>query len=326
MIMLSNPILKVDQLTKKYHGITVIDDVSFSVEKGEVVGLLGPNGAGKSTALNIIVGLLDATSGNVEVCGNSVAYDSHLIRKHIGFMPEKNPLPEKLRVGEFLRLRATLKGIPKKLVRLHVEKLMRMTDIFRKARYRIIGTLSKGYRQRIGITDAFLGDPDLILLDEPTIGLDPHQMIIFRDLIETFRGKKTMLISSHILSEIDALCDRIIIINHGNLVANGSISELRNRFIRHRSMEVKVLCDISIIDKFKHSVHGCVFSEINSDIDLNIHEFSIIIDGDAEPLDIREKIVRYTEWKLLEMVEKKLSLEEIFLMATERCWDNQNLL
>ncbi|MDR1458219.1 MAG: ABC transporter ATP-binding protein [Puniceicoccales bacterium] len=324
--MSSNPILKVEQLTKKYNGLAVIDDVSFSVESGEVVGLLGPNGAGKSTALNIIIGLLDATSGNVEICGNSVAYDSHIIRKYIGFMSEKNPLPEKLRVGEFLRLRAALKGVPSNLVRLHVEKLMRMTDIFRKARYRIIGTLSKGYRQRIGITDAFLGNPELILLDEPTIGLDPHQMIIFRDLIEAFRGKRTMLISSHILSEIDALCDRIIIMNHGSLVANGSISELRNRFIQNRSIEVKVLCDISAIDKFKHSVSGCSFSEINTDIAVNIHEFSIAIDGDLDPWPMMEKISRCCEWKLLEMTEKKLSLEEIFLAATERCWDKQNLL
>lgn len=324
--MSSGDMLKVERLTKKYNGMAVIDDLSFSVKSGEIVGLLGPNGAGKSTVLNIIAGLVDATSGNIEICGDSVPYDDYAAKKHIGFLTEKNPLPEKLRVGEFLRLRAALKGIPSALIRLHVEKLMRMTDVFRKARYRVIGTLSKGYKQRIGIADAFLGNAELIMLDEPTIGLDPHQMIIFRDLIETFRGKRTMLISSHLLSEIDALCDRIIIINHGILVASGTIDELRSKFAHSESIKIKVLGDINAIDRFKHRVKGCSFSEINTDIASNVHEFSITIDSRVASGDLREKVVHFDGWKLIEMSEKKLSLEEIFLAATERCWDNPSSL
>ncbi len=189
-------------MTKRYAGRTAVDDISFTVSPGEIVGLLGPNGAGKSTTMRVLSGFMPATSGTVRVAGFDVFHDSDEARRHIGYMPENNPLHPEMRVVEYLKFRARLKGLGWAKSRSRVNKVMQqcgLTDV----RRRVIGQLSKGYKQRVGIADALVNEPDLIILDEPTIGLDPHQIRSVRALIKNLAGRHTVLISSHILPEVE---------------------------------------------------------------------------------------------------------------------------
>lgn len=228
----------VRNLCKRYGAYKAISDVSFSVKRGEVVGFLGPNGAGKSTTMRILAGLMAANSGKASICGISVSLNAFQTKAHLGYMPENNPLPEDLRVIEYLRWRARLKDVPEKDLVARVEQVMEACDLARKARRKLIGSLSKGFRQRVGIADALLSEPEVVILDEPTIGLDPHQILAIRKLIRSLRGKKAVLISSHILPEIENVCDRVIIINQGRVVASGTPEELRREFVQTRKFEI----------------------------------------------------------------------------------------
>ncbi|NCX99869.1 MAG: ATP-binding cassette domain-containing protein, partial [Planctomycetia bacterium] len=220
----------VRDLVKSYAGHPAVREVSFEVAKGEIIGLLGPNGAGKSTTLRILTGYLPANSGQVEVCGIDVATNPADVKNLIGYMPENNPLPDDMRVREYLDFRAGLKGLNRRNLAPRLDEVIHLCDLGR-VRDRIIGKLSKGYRQRVGIADAILAEPPVIILDEPTIGLDPHQIIAVRDLIGGLRGRMTVLISSHILPEIEATCDRVVIINQGRVVAAGSPAELPREWL-----------------------------------------------------------------------------------------------
>ncbi|MDR1817348.1 MAG: ABC transporter ATP-binding protein [Puniceicoccales bacterium] len=233
------PALSVENLVKRYAGVTAVEDVSFSVGRGEIVGFLGPNGAGKSTTMRIVAGVLPATSGIARVGGISVAADPERACRRLGYMPENNPLPDDLRVTEYLRWRALLKGASGRGADAAVTEAMEACDLVRKARRRLIGTLSKGFRQRVGIADALLCKPDVVILDEPTIGLDPHQILGIRRLIRGLRGKMSVLISSHILPEIEQVCDRVIIINQGRVVASGTAEALRREFIPNTRFEIE---------------------------------------------------------------------------------------
>ncbi len=225
-------------LTKIFGKNKAISDVSFSVKSGEIVGFLGPNGAGKSTTMRILAGLTTANSGKARICGISVSLNSFKTKNFLGYMPENNPLPEERRVVEYLRLRARLKNVPSKKISERVEAVMEACDLARKARRKLIGALSKGFRQRVGIADALLSEPEVVILDEPTIGLDPHQIRGIRALINNLRGKKAVLISSHILPEIENVCDRVIIINQGRIVASGMPKELRDEFVKTRNFVI----------------------------------------------------------------------------------------
>ena len=233
------PAIEVRRITKVYGSNRAVSNVSFKVMPGEIVGFLGPNGAGKSTTMRILVGLTQANSGSAKICGIPVATEALEAKKHLGYMPENNPLPEELRVVEYLRWRAKLKNVPRREIAARVESVMNACDLAHKARRKLIGTLSKGFRQRVGIADALLAEPDVIILDEPTIGLDPHQILGIRALIRSLRGKKAVLISSHILPEIENVCDRVIIINGGHVVAAGTPDELRREFIRSRTFAIE---------------------------------------------------------------------------------------
>lgn len=218
-------------LCKRYGRTDAVRDLSFTVRQGEIVGFLGPNGAGKSTTLRMLTGILPATSGRLKVCGLSVPYHEREIRSKIGYMPENNPLPDDMRVIEYLKFRAKIKCIPRRLRKSRIEHALEVCELHRKARRRIIGTLSKGFRQRVGIADAILSAPVVTILDEPTIGLDPHQVIAIRRLLDNLRGETTVIFSSHILSEVEISCDRILIMNQGRLVACGTADELRKEFL-----------------------------------------------------------------------------------------------
>lgn len=239
----NTPALEVSGLTKRFGALTAVNNVSFTVQRGEVVGFLGPNGAGKSTTLRILAGLLAADAGLVRVCGVPVASQAAQARRHLGFMPENNPLPEDLRVVEYLRFRADVKGLRGARRRERVQRVMELCDLHRTAARKIIGSLSKGFRQRVGIADALLAEPDVVVLDEPTIGLDPHQILQIRELLAGLRGHHTVLLSSHILAEVEQSCDRVIIINQGNLVAAGQASELRREFLPGERWELEVVGD-----------------------------------------------------------------------------------
>ena len=238
--METTPSIRVENLTRKFGAFTAIQNVSFTVKPGEIVGFLGPNGAGKSTTMRILSGIMPATSGSAWVGGIPVANNPHEVKQRIVYMPENNPLPDDMRVVEYLRLRARLKGVPGRKISDTVLDVMETCDLARTARRKIIGTLSKGFRQRVGIADALLGDPEVIIMDEPTIGLDPHQIQGIRKLINNLRGRLTVVLSSHILPEIERSCDRIIIINRGRVVASGTSDSLREEFLPGKRFNLEV--------------------------------------------------------------------------------------
>ena len=220
--------IEVENLTKDYGTVVAVKDVSFEVGKGEVVGFLGPNGAGKSTTMRIVVGFLGATSGRVRVNGHDIAEASLAARKSIGYMPEAQPLYPEMRVREYLFFRATLKGVGRNERKKSIGRAMELSAVTDMSET-LIGHLSKGYRQRVGLADALVADPPLLILDEPTAGLDPNQIRDVRKLIRNLGKDHTILLSTHILPEVEATCDRALVIDRGKLVAEGSLKELRKR-------------------------------------------------------------------------------------------------
>ncbi len=210
--------IEVANLTKRYAGNTAVRDISFTVGQGEIVGLLGPNGAGKSTTMRILACFLPATSGTVRVAGLDVFADSQEVRRRIGYMPENNPLHPEMRVREYLKFRARLKGLSGKRTRERVGVVMEQCGLT-EVSHRIIGQLSKGYRQRVGLADALVHEPELIILDEPTIGLDPHQIRAVRQLIKDLGQAHTVLLSTHILPEAEMTCNRMLIMYEGKIRA-----------------------------------------------------------------------------------------------------------
>ncbi len=317
------PNIEVGKLTKRFGDVTAIRDVSFSVAHGEIVGFLGPNGAGKSTTLRILCGLIPASSGVARICGIPVASRPVEIKRRIGYMAENNPLPEEMRVVEYLDFRSRLKGIRGRGRKRRVEEVMTLCELNRTNRKKVIGTLSKGYRQRVGIADAILGEPEVIIMDEPTIGLDPHQILAIRDLIDTLRGTMSVVLSSHILAEVELSCDRIIIINQGRIVANGSADRLRREFVdsakyvlSFRGDSTGLLSSIKALDPYLHA-----FTQKESQSD-GIRK--IVFESSSRG-DLSEKIMstisRHPEARVRSLVRAESSLEDIFLAATKRSWD-----
>ena len=186
--MPDTPAIEVTRLVKSYAGVTAVNDISFRVARGEILGFLGPNGAGKSTTMRVLTGYLPATSGSVRICGVPVASQPDEVKRHIGYMPENNPLPEDMRVSEYLYFRGRLKELRRRMLGPRIDEVLELCDL-KRVRHKIIGQLSKGYRQRVGIAEAVLAEPPVIIMDEPTIGLDPHQILIVRDLISSLRGR-----------------------------------------------------------------------------------------------------------------------------------------
>ena len=318
----------VRRLTKIYGGVKAIDNVSFRIGKGEVVGFLGPNGAGKSTTMRIISGLMPATSGSVSICGESVAINPDAARRHIGFMPENKPLPEDLRVREYLTFRAGIKGVPRSEIRARVDESMDICQLLRKASNKIIGNLSKGFRQRVGIADAILSRPEVIIMDEPTIGLDPHQILAIRALINSLRGKMSVIISSHILPEIELMCDRVMIINQGTIVASGSPESLRKEFISRDKYGISLKADPAKMREMLGRI--CSGVEIVSESKPDSAGYYDYILSTDENSDLGCTLIREfskdSALGLREVYHKKPSLEEIFMAATRRSWEQTSEL
>lgn len=315
--------IRVEGLSKRYGNVKAIDNISFSVERGQVVGFLGPNGAGKSTTMRILCGLMSATSGRAYICGIPVASHPNEIKRHIGYMPEHNPLPSDMRVIEYLRYRGRLREIPGRQLKARVDEAMEVCDLHRKARRKLIGALSKGYRQRVGIADAILAQPDVIIMDEPTIGLDPHQILAIRKLIESLRGRMTVVISSHILPEIELVCDRVIIINQGHLVASGEPAVLRREFVTKKNYRFRAAASVEDIRHALSATSASVELEpIGPVSDTGHREFRMEFDRDAaSPESILRTLASNPALGLTEFSRQQATLEDIFMAATKRSWD-----
>ena len=320
--MESTPSIRVENLTRQFGGLTAIKNINFTVNHGEIVGFLGPNGAGKSTTMRILCGIMSATSGSAWIHGISVAREPGKIKQLIGYMPENNPLPESLRVNEYLRFRAHLKGVPIKALRSMVQEVMETCDLARTARRKVIGTLSKGFRQRVGIADALLGDPKVIIMDEPTIGLDPHQIQGIRKLIDQLRGRMTVVLSSHILPEIERSCDRVIIINRGRLVATGSSDQLREEFLPGNRFRIEAE---GTADEIMASLQakGLTVELLEKQISAtNRLELTVRVEGDEESgPHLIQALQASSGCKLYSLSARVPNLEEIFLAATKRSWE-----
>lgn len=266
---------------------------------------------------------MPATSGSVFICGESVAANPDAARRHIGFMPENNPLPEDLRVREYLTFRAGIKGVPGPEIRARVDESMETCQLLRKASNKIIGNLSKGFRQRVGIADAILARPEVIIMDEPTIGLDPHQILAIRALINSLRGKMSVIISSHILPEVELMCDRVMIINQGAIVASGSSESLRREFIARDKYEVSVKAGPAEAEKIFASV--CPEAEVvsNSGPDSDGYFGYVLRAEENSGLGRRliSALAADPRLALREVAHRKPSLEEIFMAATRRSWE-----
>jgi ABC-2 type transport system ATP-binding protein len=315
--------IEVRDLSKRYGPVAALRGVSFSIPKGEVVGFLGPNGAGKSTTLRILCGLMPADSGVAKVCGVSLAQDPIGARRHIGYMPENNPLPEDMKVVEYLRLRGRLKNLSGRTLRARVEEVMDLCDLRRKARRKLIGSLSKGYRQRVGIADAILANPEVAILDEPTIGLDPHQVITIRTLLSQLRGKMTTIISSHILPEIELSCDRVVIINNGRVVAVGTPAELRREFVPGRSYQMEAAGDVEKLSGILSERFAGLVVKVEETADADGFRKVTLKSEHSENLAeaLLAAAVEVKTVRVRGLFQKEPTLEDVFLAATLRNWD-----
>ena len=307
--------IEVSSLTKRYAGRTAVDDISFTVARGEIVGLLGPNGAGKSTTMRVLAGFMPATSGTVRVAGFDVFHDSEETRRRIGYMPENNPLYMEMRVREYLKFRARLKGLGWKKSRERVTTVMEqcgLTDVGR----RIIGQLSKGYKQRVGLADALVHDPELIILDEPTIGLDPHQIRSVRALIKSLAGKHTVLISTHILPEVEMMCGRVLIMFNGRVLASDTPENLQRRMAGGS----QVIAEIAAPREALLAAWENLPEVAQSDVSATDGEFFRCALTPRDGQDLRPVVfalAQQNRWTIRELTRSRHSLEDIYVQVTK---------
>jgi ABC-2 type transport system ATP-binding protein len=313
--------IEVVRLVKTYAGVTAVDDVSFSVPRGEVLGFLGPNGAGKSTTMRILTGYLPATSGSVSICGFPVATRPDEIKRRIGYMPENNPLPADMRVSEYLYFRGRLKELARRKLGPRIDEVLELCDL-KRVRHAIIGRLSKGYRQRVGIAEAILAEPPVIIMDEPTIGLDPHQILIVRDLIAGLRGRMTLIISSHILAEIEVTCDRVLILNRGRVVAQGEPAALRREFFGLTTYELEVAGDPGRIAALLAALDPKLRVARTGDPDADgFRKVALTTERTDELGEALLRALLGQSLRVRALSRAQPTLEDLFLAATRRSWD-----
>jgi len=307
--------IKVEHLTKRFVNCTAVDDISFEVDRGEIVGLLGPNGAGKTTTMRVLTGYHPASAGRVSVAGFDVFSRSIDVRGHIGYLPESVPLYPELRVDEYLRFRARLKQVRGRNVRRRVNEVKELCGLKDMGR-RIIGQMSKGYRQRVGLAEALVHDPDLLILDEPTIGLDPNQIRQVRELIKGLSDRHTILLSTHILPEVEMTCGRVLILNKGKIVASDKPGQLRRLMKGGTSVVAELWADCDEIERALSELseikrvavsaqeHGWCRAQIEclKDEDMRAAVFDLAVKNN---------------WKLRELRMESKSLEDIFVSLTQ---------
>ena len=308
--------IEVRNLTKKYGDHYAIQDLSFTIEKGKIYGFLGPNGAGKSTTMNIITGCLAATSGEVVIDGHDIFEEPTAAKKNIGYLPELPPVYLDRTIREYLKFVAEAKGVAKAEREAQVEKAMEYTKIT-GYQDRLIKNLSKGYRQRVGIAQALLGDPELIILDEPTVGLDPQQIIEIRDLISSLKGDHTVILSSHILSEVQAICEIIMIISHGHMVAVDTPDNLEHLFAGMTSVELTVDGTRTVTEAALKSLEG-ISSLTAEEQEDGTTKVTLNSETDDDRTLCRNIFTIFSALNLpiLQMKTDRASLEEIFIELT----------
>lgn len=308
--------IEVTNLTKRYGEHVAIDNLSFRVEKGQIYGFLGPNGAGKSTTMNILTGYIAASGGTVTIDGKDIQKQPEEAKKKIGYLPELPPLYMEMTVGEYLMFVAQLKKIAAKDRKAQIQKVMEMTQIA-DMRGRLIRNLSKGYRQRVGLAQAMLGDPEVIVLDEPSVGLDPKQIIEIRDLIRELGRNHTVILSSHILSEVSAVCDHIMIIAHGQLVASDSPEGLQKLMAGSMELQLTVKGDAEALKEALEAIPKIESVKMDTAHEPGLAKATVTF---KEGADAREEVFyALAEAKLpvMEMIPVQKSLEDIFLELTE---------
>ncbi len=306
--------IEVKNLTKKYGSNLAVDNISFHIKKGEIVGFLGPNGAGKSTTMNMITGYLSATGGNASIAGYDVLDEALEARRHVGYLPEQPPLYMDMTVNEYLNFVFDLKKVVHKKRRDHLAEICKLVDI-EHVRHRIIGNLSKGYKQRVGIAQALIGDPDVLILDEPTVGLDPNQIVEIRDMIKSLGKQRTIILSTHILPEVSAVCERVIVINKGVIVADGSADQLTAgvsneiRYIARIEGKTDTVLDIL------NGVDGVKDAKLQKQVGGLGGDFIITVENE----DVRKKIffaMADKEIPILSMQADAATLEDVFSALT----------
>lgn len=299
--------LSIQSITKQYGEQKAVDNLSFDVEGGTILGFLGPNGAGKSTTMKMVSCYLSPTSGTAKVCGHDIIENPLEVRKHIGYLPENNPLYFDMYVKEYLNFVAGIHGLNNKSKK--VAELIEMTGLG-KEQHKLIGALSKGYKQRVGLAQAMIHNPDVLILDEPTSGLDMNQLVDIRNLIKEVGKEKTVVLSTHIMQEVQALCDRVIIINNGSLVADDPIEKLQDRIkgedeitinLTNNSVDLSALSQIKGVNSVVKTSDGIVLRS-NSDFDIRPEVFKIAV---------------ARGWVIIEMKKEDISVEHVFQKLTK---------
>ena len=307
--------IELKNVTKKYGNFKAVDNISFKIEKGEVVGFLGQNGAGKTTTMKMITGLIEPTNGEIFIEGEKISRKS---RKCIGYMPENTPLYQELTVKEFIDYMAELKGLKRQERKQQVQKLI--TDLgLADVENKLIRNISRGYKQRVSLSGALIGNPDILILDEPTVGLDPKQVIEIRNLIKSLRKNHTVFISSHILSEISQMCQKVIIINKGKVVAIDTPNNLENKIARN-SIVINIEDPNENIEKIKEKIPEIIEIKFINKLEKDIKQYEIFVKENA---DIRKKlfeILPQENISILELKNSEVGLEEAFLCYSYCKW------
>ncbi len=300
--------VKVEALTKIYGQQKAVNNITFEAHKGEILGFLGPNGAGKTTTMKIITGFLLPSSGTVDVCGINVLDNPIAASSKIGYLPENNPLYLTMYVKEYLSFTAGLYKL--KNAKQRVAEMIEMTGL-EKEQHKKIGQLSKGYKQRVGLAQAMIHDPEVLILDEPTSGLDPNQLVEIRGLIQSLGKEKTVIFSTHIMQEVQALCNRVIIINNGELVANDPIDQLESRISGFSKIIVEFDTEIDI--NTLRSMQGVKQVEVSPD---NKNKFTLTCQSDMDIRPAISKAARENDWTILELQKESFSVEKAFQFLT----------
>lgn len=314
--------IKVSNLTKRYAGHTAVSGLSFEVGRGEIVGLLGPNGAGKSTIMRILSCYLPATTGTVRVAGFDVFYEPQEVKRRIGYMPENNPLHLEMRVREYLKFRARLKGLSRGRSRDRVGLVLEqcgLTEVSKK----IIGQLSKGFRQRVGLADALVHEPELIILDEPTIGLDPNQIRSVRQLIKDLGKSHTILLSTHILPEVEMTCTRVLILHQGKILAADTTENLQRNIFRGGQVIAEIEAPLqALVDQWadaEYIQHADV-----SPLDGEFHRCALTPRDGADLRSLVFDCVKQRGWRLRELTRGRHTLEDVFVKITRADKEEQD--
>lgn len=308
--------IEVRNLVKKYGNHLAVDHLNFTVEKGKIYGFLGPNGAGKSTTMNMLTGYIASTEGDILIDGHNILDEPEEAKRKIGYLPELPPLYQDMTVLEYLRFAAELKSLPKEKRENYIKEVMSTTKVD-NVKHRLIKNLSKGYKQRVGLAQALLGYPEVIILDEPTVGLDPKQIIEIRDLIKSLGEKHTVILSSHILSEVSAVCDYVLIIDRGKLVASDSPENLSRVMSGANSLEITVKGTEEEIRKALDMVENLQEVIYHQSLVPGACDFTIKVQGEQ---DMRENIffaLAEVKCPLLKMQSTNMTLEEVFLKLTD---------